>query len=58
MKRKRFWAQINDSEKGHYWVIWDSKCEFRYAEFYGYHCREYARSHAKFLNALPKEEQP
>jgi len=56
--RKRFKALPNDSGKGTYWEVWDSKCEYRYAEFYGSGSREFARSHVKLLNALPKECQP
>lgn len=58
MKKKKFKAMENDAEGNNYWVVWDSKCEYRYAEFYGKYCREFARAHAKLLNGLEREKQP
>jgi hypothetical protein len=56
--RKRFKALPNDSGQSTYWEVWDSTCDYRYAEFYGDGARDFARNHVKLLNALPKEGQP
>ena len=63
MKKKRFFAAKCD---GDYmaWVVWSygdvelSKCDKRYAEFYGDGGMKYARAHAKILNALLENKKP
>ena len=53
--KKRFRA----SGLGACWGVYGGwSVDYLYAEFYGKNARQYARSHAKMLNALPEEEKP
>ncbi len=63
---KKFKALIDDSGLGVRWEVWGvtpnpnghSTENCVYALFFGKHCGQYAKAHAKMLNALPKEEKP
>jgi hypothetical protein len=60
---KKFKAVIDDSGLGVHWTVWNvlkatGSLEYVYAEFHGKHCGQYARDHAKRLNALSEKEKP
>jgi len=57
---KRFKAVYNDACAigPAYWQVWDSQMKYRYAEFYGKGCRQYAREHAEMLNSIREDLKP
>lgn len=64
--KKKFKAVIVDSGPGIQWQVWNVRLEvaghespqYMYAEFRGQNCGQYAKDHARMLNALPEEEKP
>jgi hypothetical protein len=55
--KAKFVVRKNDSGHFPYYEVWDEKCDYRYAEFYGECAYMFAVNHVRLLTLLKKESK-